>query len=187
MRNVILILAVFFATIVASCSKSNENADSPVPAFDLRVENLTDYDKHNARYLMTLWGYKTSPSVNKVTGYTRSENGSGKPFNIVENTVGRKPIYVYYQFYLHFEADNEQTALKVRNAIVDNRLKQVVYTAIKNVAYPNFKEDRDLRELNKIIVDLTITKLKELLKSDFDKNNIHISSYTLEPLKVVKQ
>lgn len=190
-RLLTMLLIGLFALISLSCSKKSTEEPKPtIPTFDTRTNHLTDWDKSQSRSFMTLWQfkyYKPDTKAHKFIGFIRSENGKGQPFNVVENSVGRKDVFVYFQFILNFEVANEQVATKLRDEMgANHEIKQFVWACAKNTANKNFDKERDLQHLNHIIVNGIMTKLRNIFKAELSAGTIHFKDdYTKNPLMVV--
>lgn len=195
MKKVVLILvAILFIGLTTSCSKDKPEPVKPYqPVFDLKVkDNHTDFEKETARNLAVLWQFtykevkNPQGKVMKLQGIVRNENSNGKSINILENTVGKQPVYVYYQLIVNFEAKNEIVAKKFRDVMGGMDTKLAMWTAVKNVLNPNFNADRDLKYLNPIVAEMVINKAKQIMKNEFNAGLITIINYTKDPIKSIK-
>lgn len=194
MKKVLFILTVLITLSFISCSKDKTEPEKPYqPVFDLRVkENHSEFEKETARNLAVLWQFtykevkNPQGKVMKLQGITRNENNAGKNINILENTVGKQPVYVYYQLIVNFEAKNEIVAKRFRDVMGGMDTKLAMWTAVKNILNPNFNIERDLKHLNPIIAEMVINKAKQILKNDFNAGLITITNYTKEPIKSIK-
>lgn len=194
MKKYFLILITLLTVSFISCSKDKVEEPIPYqPVFDLRVkENHSDFEKETARDLAVLWQFthkefkNPQGKVMKLQGITRNENNAGKNINILENTVGKRPVYVYYQLIVNFEAKNETVAKRFRDVMGGMDTKLAMWTAIKNILNPNFNIERDLKHLNPIIAEMVINKAKQIMKNEFNAGLITIVNYTKEPIKSIK-
>ncbi|GET48825.1 hypothetical protein RCZ02_16560 [Capnocytophaga felis] len=191
MRNSILILVAVLTLAFTGCSKSKTEPEKPkqtIPVFDLRTETLSQWDKQQSNTFMTLWQFKyfkQNDEDAKMVGFSRNE--SGKPYNVLENSVGREDIFVYFQFHLNFEVANRDVAEKLRQAVGNNGIvKQAVWAGVKNVARKGFNKERDLKDLNNVITNSILTNLRQIFKSELSAGLIHFrDDYTKNPLQIV--
>lgn len=193
MKKYFLILITLLTISFISCSKDKVEEPAPYqPVFDKSTKDFTDFDKHNARYLLTHWQLKydfikdNKGKVLKLVGYTRAENGEGKDFNIVENTVGKKPVYVYFQMYLHFEVRTTDYAKFIKDACLSVDTKRPIYALIKNIARPGFDIEKDLPFLQKEISETYVKLVTAKVQKFIDSGHIKIIDYTRDPIKSIK-
>lgn len=192
-KSILILLITLLSLTFIGCSKSKSEPEKPkqtIPVFDLRTDKLSDWDKQKARTFMTLWQFKyfkKNVSDDKFVGYLKSENGNGVPYNVLGNSIGKGDLYVYFQFIANFEARNDKVAKKFRDFMGgDGILKQSVWAAVKNVANKNFDKKRDLKDLNKIIVNIIVGHINKHFKEELSAGDFYLKNdYTKEPLEIV--